>query len=82
MKDPSGITQPPQRTDTHRIDTDAVRVVRTKLTADWMERSVEDRDYGIDMMLETFDGNNPTGILVLLQVKGLQWTPPSRQKSV
>lgn len=31
---------------------------------------MEDRDYGIDMMLEAFDGKSPTGILVLLQIKG------------
>lgn len=64
------LTHPPKRGDTHRIDTDAVRVVRSKLTADWVERSMEDRDYGIDMMLEVFDGDKPTGILVLLQIKG------------
>jgi hypothetical protein len=64
------ITLPPKRTETHRIDTQAVRVVRSKLTPDWVERSVEDRDYGIDMMLEAFDGDQPTGILVLLQIKG------------
>jgi len=62
----------PNRGKTHRIDTDAVRLVRTKLTSDWVERSVEDRDYGIDMMLEAFDEETPTGILVLLQVKGRQ----------
>jgi hypothetical protein len=61
---------PPQRIDTHRIDTDAVRVVRTLLTSDWIERSLEDRDYGIDMMLEAFDGKDPTGALVLFQIKG------------
>lgn len=64
------ITLPPRRTETHRIDTQAVRVVRSKLTPDWVERSVEDRDYGIDMMLEAFDGDQPTGILILLQIKG------------
>jgi hypothetical protein len=63
-------TQPPRRSLTHRIDTDAVRVVRTKLTSDWLERSVEDRDYGIDMMLEEFEGEDPTGTLLLFQIKG------------
>lgn len=63
-------TAPPNRTEPHRIDTQAVRLVQSKLTADWLTRSVEDRDYGADMMLEAFDGNKPTGILVLLQIKG------------
>jgi hypothetical protein len=66
------LTQLPQRSNTHRIDTDAVRVVRTLLTSDWIERSVEDRDYGIDMMLEAFDGKDPTGTLVLFQIKGYE----------
>lgn len=64
------ITSPPKRSESHRIDTQAVRVVRSKLTPDWVERSVEDRDYGIDMMLEAFNGDQPTGVLVLLQIKG------------
>ena len=64
------LTEAPKRSQTHRIDSDAVRVVRTLLTPDWVERSAEDRDYGVDMMLETFDGEDPTGILVLLQIKG------------
>lgn len=63
-------TMPPQRGSTHQIDTDAVRLVRTRLTSDWVERSVEDRDYGIDMMIEAFDDRSPTGILILLQIKG------------
>lgn len=64
------LTSPPNRIEPHRIDTQAVRVVRTKLTPDWLERGVEDRDYGIDMMLEAFDGDRPTGILILFQIKG------------
>jgi hypothetical protein len=64
------LTSPPNRTEPHRIDTQAVRVVRTKLTPDWLERGAEDRDYGIDMMLEAFDGNRPTGVLILFQIKG------------
>ncbi len=61
-KDSGGNTLPPQRTDEHRIDTEAVRVVRNQFTSDWEERSVEGRDYGMDMMVEAFDGNSPTGI--------------------
>lgn len=64
------LTEAPKRIESHRIDTEAVKVVRGLLTSDWVERSLEDRDYGIDMMLETFDGDDPTGILVLLQIKG------------
>jgi hypothetical protein len=66
----SEVTSPPNRIETHRIDTQAVRVVRTKLTPDWLERNIEERDYGIDIMLEAFDGNRPTGVLILFQIKG------------
>lgn len=72
-KNDSGVkklTSPPTRIESHRIDTQAVRVVRTNLTPDWMERGTEDRDYGIDMMLEAFDGDQPTGVLILFQIKG------------
>ncbi|WP_122170811.1 DUF4365 domain-containing protein [Burkholderia stabilis] len=71
-KDSNGNTLPPKRSDEHRIDSEAVKVVRNLLTADWEERSVEGRDYGIDMMVEAFDGDDPTGTLVLFQIKGLQ----------
>ncbi len=71
-KDSDGNTLLPQRSDEHRIDSEAVKVVRNQLTADWEERSVEGRDYGIDMMVEAFDGNDPTGKLVLFQIKGRQ----------
>lgn len=63
-------TSPPRRIDTHRIDTLAVRLVQSKLPADWIVRTQEDRDYGIDLMVEVFDGEHPTGVLILLQVKG------------
>lgn len=63
-------TKPPKRSQTHRIDTQAVRLVEGSLTPDWVKRNSEDRDYGIDLMLEVFDDEDPTGILVLLQIKG------------
>lgn len=71
-KDSNENTPPPQRSEEHRIDSEAVKVVRNQLTPDWEERSVEGRDYGIDMMAEAFDGENPTGTLILFQIKGRQ----------
>lgn len=69
---------PPQRIDTHRTDTLAVREVERQLSADWIVRHQQDRDYGIDLMVEVFDGNTPTGGLVLLQIKGTAapFSPP------
>ena len=60
----------PQRGDTHRIDTLAVRRFITALSADWVVRELSDRDYGVDLKLEYFDNNKPTGVVVFLQVKG------------
>jgi hypothetical protein len=63
-------TLPPQRTNTHRIDTRAVRLVISRLPEDCLVRSLEERDYGIDLQLELFDGNFPSGNIAFVQVKG------------
>lgn len=62
----------PQRGLTHRIDTKALRQIITQLNEDWIIRNLEERDYGIDMQLELFDGDNPTGCMTLIQVKGTE----------
>lgn len=63
-------TRLPQRTETHRIDTLAVRKLFTKLSADWIIRDLSERDYGIDLMLEHYEENLPTGQIIFFQVKG------------
>ena len=60
------------RGPTHRIDTLAVRKVIAQLPADWLIRNLEERDYGIDMLLEFFSGENATGKFALVQVKGTE----------
>ena len=61
---------PPKRTDEHRSDTIAVRKVITSISPDWVIRELSERDYGIDMMVEIFDGDYSTGKVVFFQVKG------------
>lgn len=56
----------PQRTQTHTIDTKSVRRLITTLSEDWLIRDLSDRDYGIDLKLEYFDGISPTGIIIFL----------------
>lgn len=56
----------PQRTQTHTIDTKAIRRLITTLSEDWLIRDLSDRDYGIDLKLEYFDGISPTGIIIFL----------------
>jgi len=41
-----------------------------KLSENWLIRSMEERDYGIDLMLEYFDNTVPTGQVCYVQVKG------------
>ena len=62
----------PQRGPTHRTDTKALRQIIAQLHEDWIIRNVEERDYGIDMQLELFDGDTPTGYMTLIQVKGTE----------
>lgn len=64
------MTAPPRRIETHRIDTLAVRRLMSLLSADWIIRDLSERDYGIDLMLEYFDGERPTGKTAFFQVKG------------
>ena len=58
------------RTESHIIDTLAVRKVIAALSANWIIRDITERDYGIDMMVEYFNGHQPTGRIAFFQVKG------------
>lgn len=60
----------PKRTETHRIDTRAVRTLMQHLPDDWLVRSLEERDYGVDLQIELFKGDAPTGRIAMIQVKG------------
>lgn len=60
----------PKRIETHRIDTKAIRTIFTHLHEDWLVRSLEERDYGIDLQLERFDSDEATGDFIFIQVKG------------
>jgi len=62
----------PQRAASHRTDTRALRLIMSQLNEDWVIRNLEERDYGIDLQLELFDGDNPTGYMALVQVKGTE----------
>ena len=60
----------PKRIETHRIDTKAVRTIFTHLNEHWLVRSLDERDYGIDLQLERFDLDDATGDFIFVQVKG------------
>jgi hypothetical protein len=59
-----------KRTPEHIIDTKAIRTVIGQLSHDWLIRNLDERDYGIDLTLERFNNEVPTGDFILLQIKG------------
>lgn len=59
-----------QRTATHITDTRSIRLVASLISEDWLVRGLEERDYGVDLTLEFFDGDKPKGQFALVQVKG------------
>jgi hypothetical protein len=58
------------RIKTHVIDTQARKLVPNVFPNEWEHREITGRDYGIDMEIELFEQGNPTGQILLLQIKG------------
>jgi|GEM_PF-1370092 len=68
------------RINTHVIDTQARRLVPNVFPNEWEHREITGRDYGIDMEIELFEQGNPTGQILLLQIKGTTKTIPNGTK--
>lgn len=60
----------PKRTQQHRTETDSLSQLREHLGTDWVFRDHSERDYGIDVHIEYFDGDWPTGLVLYGQLKG------------
>lgn len=60
------------RSESHIIDTRASRLAIVALPDDLLVRSMEERDYGIDIQIELFDKTQPSGKFALIQLKGKQ----------
>jgi hypothetical protein len=58
-----------QRPDQHEIDTAAQRLFERLLPDSWIARK-QDPDYGIDYVVEVFEGGNSTGSKFDVQLKG------------
>lgn len=60
------------RKATHKIEEKAVNIFRSYLTDDRCTyRELSGRDYGIDGLIEVFDGDGfPTGRFIAVQIKG------------
>ena len=66
------------RSREHIIETESRRIVAAALPAErFVERDQTERDYGIDMSLEHFHEGEPSGRLLLLQVKGTDGDIPT-----
>jgi hypothetical protein len=59
-----------KRHPNHITDTLAIRTILNSAPHDWLIRGLEERDYGIDLSIEFFDGEQPTGQIAKVQVKG------------
>lgn len=64
------------RTNTHKIETKSKNVFRSIIDSneycDALVRDINERDYGIDFMVELFECKNPTGIIAFIQLKGTE----------
>ena len=63
------------RTQPHLIETKSKDCVRSKIDSfgdngDYIFRELTERDYGVDALIECFEGGNPTGKIGFLQIKG------------
>jgi hypothetical protein len=65
------------RSASHVIETKSRRIVAGLLPPErFLERDQTERDYGIDLTVECFDGAEPSGALLLLQLKGADVAGP------
>lgn len=58
-----------KRSESHKIEDQADRLLRSLLSPDWVIRN-QDKDYGIDYEMEYFNNNKSTGIIFKIQSKG------------
>lgn len=68
------------RTPEHIVETKSRRIVASLLPAErFLERDQGERDYGIDLAVECFDDGEPSGALLLFQLKGTAGSEPSAE---
>ncbi|WP_217565114.1 DUF4365 domain-containing protein [Vibrio cholerae] len=63
--------QLPQRDDNHRLEGISELFFRQNLPQTWTAHK-PDPDYGVDLIVDIFDGNNATGRELLIQLKSSQ----------
>lgn len=60
-----------KRTKQHEIDTKAIKILESQTPVNWVLRRQE-IDYGLDYQVQVFDGENPTNIWFMIQLKGTE----------
>ena len=65
------------RTRSHVIETNSINFIKTKIDSfyqngDALAREWNERDYGIDLVIEFFNNGYPTGNIAYLQVKATE----------
>ena len=74
------------RIPSHVVETRSLDAVKSLIDSfsqngDYLVRSLSERDYGIDYLLEVFDNSVPSGNIAFLQVKGTTTTIQRLAKS-
>lgn len=62
----------PTRTEPHRTENKAIRHILNSISEDWLIRGLDERDYGIDLMFEVFNGKHATGRMAFVESKGTE----------
>jgi hypothetical protein len=58
----------PQRSDTHQLEELSERFLASSLPRNWRSEK-PGGDYGVDIKVDVFEGNNATGLELLVQLK-------------
>lgn len=71
----------PQRTNTHQLEELSERFFVNSLPRNWRPDR-PDGDYGVDLRVDIFEGNNATGLELLVQLKASQESQESEYETV
>lgn len=73
----------PKRPKQHEIDSKGLAILQYKLSPHFIFRSITERDYGIDALLEMTEGGSVTGKFITVQVKSkgsIHWNKKNQFK--
>lgn len=71
----------PQRTNDHQIEEISERFFNQCLPKSWTSEKPK-RDYGVDLIVELYDGQNATGMELLIQLKASREKTPQGYETI